>query len=61
MDKPKIALVTGGSKGIGAAIALALAEDGFDIGLTTGATMERRPRFLNRRLNRPGKLPFAPF
>ena len=33
MDKHKIAFITGGSKGIGAAIALTLAEDGFDIWL----------------------------
>ncbi len=33
MAKDKIALITGGSKGIGAAIALTLAEDGFDIWL----------------------------
>jgi 3-oxoacyl-[acyl-carrier protein] reductase len=33
MDESKIALITGGSKGIGAAITLALAKDGFDIWL----------------------------
>jgi 3-oxoacyl-[acyl-carrier protein] reductase len=33
MENQRIALITGGSKGIGAAIALALAEDGFDIWL----------------------------
>jgi 3-oxoacyl-[acyl-carrier protein] reductase len=33
MDKRKIALITGGSKGIGAAIAVTLARDGFDIWL----------------------------
>jgi len=32
-DNPKIAFVTGGSKGIGAAIAVTLARDGFDIWL----------------------------
>ncbi len=33
MENSKIALITGGSKGIGAAIAQVLASDGFDIWL----------------------------
>jgi 3-oxoacyl-[acyl-carrier protein] reductase len=44
MDKQKIALVTGGSKGIGAAIALTLAEDGFDIWLNYRSDHEAAAR-----------------
>ena len=44
MDKRKIALITGGSKGIGAAIALALARDGFDIWLNYRSDHESASR-----------------
>jgi 3-oxoacyl-[acyl-carrier protein] reductase len=34
MNRAKVAIVFGGSRGIGAAIALRLASDGFDVALT---------------------------
>lgn len=37
----KIALVTGGSRGIGAAICLSLAQDGFDVALTYSSNEQR--------------------
>ncbi|MGA3085538.1 MAG: 3-oxoacyl-ACP reductase FabG [Thermodesulfobacteriota bacterium] len=44
MAKDKIALISGGSKGIGAAIALTLAEDGFDIWLNYRSDHEAAAR-----------------
>lgn len=53
-DNPKIAFITGGSKGIGAAIAVTLARDGFDIWLNyrsdhEGASAVAREIEQNRR------------
>lgn len=44
MEKQRIALITGGSKGIGAAIAAALARDGFDIWLNYRSDHESASR-----------------
>ena len=61
MDNRRIALVTGGSKGIGAAIALALADDGFDIWLNYRSDHEAASsvaRAVEERGRRCLKLPF---
>jgi 3-oxoacyl-[acyl-carrier protein] reductase len=44
MNKPRTALVTGGSRGIGAAIAVGLANDGFDIWLNYRSGHEEAAR-----------------
>jgi 3-oxoacyl-[acyl-carrier protein] reductase len=61
MEKQKIALVTGGSKGIGAAIALTLAEDGFDIWLNYRSDHEAAARVLVTIEQAGGRCRLLPF
>jgi 3-oxoacyl-[acyl-carrier protein] reductase len=61
MDKQKIALVTGGSKGIGAAIALTLAQDGFEIWLNYRSDHEGAAKVLNAIEQAGGKSRLLPF
>jgi 3-oxoacyl-[acyl-carrier protein] reductase len=61
MDKQKIALVTGGSKGIGAAIALTLAQDGFEIWLNYRSDHEGAAEVLKAIEQAGGKSRLLPF
>ncbi|MHB8110293.1 MAG: 3-oxoacyl-ACP reductase FabG [Syntrophorhabdaceae bacterium] len=61
MDKRKIALITGASKGIGAAIALALARDGFDIWLNFRSDHVSASRVAGEIRLRDGKCLLLPF
>jgi 3-oxoacyl-[acyl-carrier protein] reductase len=61
MDKKKIALVTGGSKGIGAAIALTLAQDGFEIWLNYRSDHEGAAKVLNEIEQAGGRSRLLPF
>ena len=61
MDKQKIALVTGGSKGIGAAIALTLAQDGFEIWLNYRSDHEGAAKVSTAIEQAGGKCRLLPF
>ena len=61
MDKQKIALVTGGSKGIGAAIALTLAQDGFEIWLNYRSDHEGAAKVKTTIEQAGGKCRLLPF
>ena len=61
MDKQKIALVTGGSKGIGAAIALTLAQDGFEIWLNYRSDHEGAAKVSNAIEQAGGRCRLLPF
>jgi 3-oxoacyl-[acyl-carrier protein] reductase len=61
MDKQKIVLVTGGSKGIGAAVALTLAQDGFEIWLNYRSDHEGAAKVFNSITQAGGKSRLLPF
>jgi 3-oxoacyl-[acyl-carrier protein] reductase len=61
MEKQKIALVTGGSKGIGAAIALTLAQDGFEIWLNYRSDHEGAARISTTIEQAGGRCRLFPF
>ena len=60
MGNNKVALITGGSKGIGAAIAQALAIDGFDIWLNYRSDHEAASKIAKEDGGSRSKVSFTP-